>query len=91
MRRACADAGRIKEAVEILDGDLSGRRGVNGFSYSSIMDALARQAGLAVDRMHGVLVVRGCVWLEVFSTRRRCCAVVFWCGIHSRVVYCRWC
>lgn len=27
-----------------MDENISGRNGVNGFSYSSIMDALARQA-----------------------------------------------
>ncbi|CBJ26940.1 conserved unknown protein [Ectocarpus siliculosus] len=41
--RACADAGQVKEALDILDQDLSGQRGVNAFSYSSIIDALARQ------------------------------------------------
>ncbi|CAB1117846.1 unnamed protein product [Ectocarpus sp. CCAP 1310/34] len=41
--RACADAGQVKEALDILDQNLSGQRGVNAFSYSSIIDALARQ------------------------------------------------
>ncbi|CAN0197133.1 unnamed protein product, partial [Ectocarpus sp. 13 AM-2016] len=41
--RACADAGQVKEALDILDQNLSGQNGVNAFSYSSIIDALARQ------------------------------------------------
>ncbi|CAN0228811.1 unnamed protein product, partial [Laminaria digitata] len=41
--RACADAGEVKQALELLDVSLSGGRGANGFSYSSILDALARQ------------------------------------------------
>ena len=43
--RACADAGEVKQALEILDVSLSGGRGANAFSYSSVLDALARQVG----------------------------------------------
>ncbi|CAM9155364.1 unnamed protein product, partial [Hapterophycus canaliculatus] len=41
--RACSDAGQVKEAMQILDRKYSRGGGINGFSYSSILDALARQ------------------------------------------------
>lgn len=43
--RACADAGEVRQALVILDNNLS-MRGANGFSYSSILDALARQVSI---------------------------------------------
>ncbi|CAM9591736.1 unnamed protein product [Scytosiphon promiscuus] len=41
--RACSDAGQVKEAMQILDRKYSRGGGINGFSYSSVLDALARQ------------------------------------------------
>ncbi|CAM9110996.1 unnamed protein product [Ectocarpus fasciculatus] len=42
--RACAEAGQVKEALDILDHNLAYQGGwVNPSSYSAIIDALARQ------------------------------------------------
>lgn len=77
MCRACADAGRTREALEILDDDLSGRRGVNGFSYSSIMDTLARQASLVLLVFLHV-VAEGRRWSPFASSPHRLYFVCFW-------------